>query len=70
MTPSIGAYYAGGFKPIRLLADSQYVRAWSVKIKFKLNLKLKLKSKKLKNLKSTSTTASMKWLECVNDDAA
>lgn len=24
----VGAYYSGGFKPVRLLADNKYVRAW------------------------------------------
>eukprot|EP00038_Savillea_parva_P022949 m.39148 g.39148 ORF g.39148 m.39148 type:complete len:399 (+) comp5760_c0_seq1:106-1302(+) len=24
----VGAYYAGGFKPVRVLADTHYVRAW------------------------------------------
>eukprot|EP00729_Bicosta_minor_P019375 gene19375-32432_t len=28
ITSPVGAYYAGGFKPIRLLADTNYVRAW------------------------------------------
>jgi branched-chain amino acid aminotransferase len=24
----VGAYYAGGFKAVRVLADTKYVRAW------------------------------------------
>lgn len=28
MLSPVGAYYATGFKPVRLLADPKYVRAW------------------------------------------